>query len=271
LSAICDTYSSIANTWEGNRPIHIGVNDGEYTDEYDISTSRYYSSAPVNDLPESVSDEKDTLIFGTSKSGALQYGIALSRAHKLCVCSADEASMEACYHSLFGNLTLYSDRKIVFIDGEKGAFQSMADNFPSCQYINSVEALDIFIENLKPELNTRLEHEAARSIRLFIVIAEFNKFFDMISDGQAAFMRKLLHYIDSPEYGICFICGFNADGEKSNDSLFVTLVVNAGNYLICRNTYDKALSKIETLPFIHGVSASNCYVCLDGKADEIRW
>jgi len=271
LSAICATYSSMADTWEGNRPIHIGSCGEEYANEYEGASSLHYSPTPKNESPESVTDEKGTFIFGTSKTGVLQYGISLSRNNKLCICATDVVSMEGCYRTLLSNLTMYSDRKLVFIDSERGAFQNMLENFPSCQYIDNITAFDIFIENLKPELNARLEHEESRADQLFIVIAEFNEFFSMITDEQAAFMRKVFQYIDSPEYGICFICGFNADGEKNNDRLFMSLVVNAQNYLICQNTYEKAASKIETLPIIHGVSASNRYVCIEGKVAEIRW
>lgn len=269
LTAISAAYSAIAEKWNGYRPIHIGGNNEESSEENGLFLS--YSQIVRNESPESLSDNRGTFIFGTSKSGALQYGISLSQYNKVCVCAVDMDAMTGCYHRLLHNICMYSDRKLVFIDSESGKFESMAEHFPSCEYIKDGPSLDAFIESLRPELNARLENDEARLNQLFIVFAEFNEFFNMITDEQAAFMRKMIQYIDSPKYGICFICGFNTDGEKSNDRLYMSLVVNAQSFLICPQAYEKAISKIESLPTIHGFNASSQYVCIDGKVAEIRW
>ena len=93
----------------------------------------------------------------------------------------------------------------------------------------------------------------------------------MITNEQAAFMRKVFQYIDAPQYGIYFICGFNVNGAKNNDRLFMSLVVNAENYILCPNCYENASAKIETLPLVPDVKSHSCYFCLKEKNVEIRW
>ena len=149
--------------------------------------------------------------------------------------------------------------------------RNIVDECSSCQYISGATALDEFIEELKPELNARLEEPGRQHEQLFIVISEFNDFFDMITNEQAAFMRKVFQYIDAPQYGIYFICGFNVNGAKNNDRLFMSLVVNAENYILCPNCYENASAKIETLPLVPDVKSHSCYFCLKEKNVEIRW
>ena len=103
------------------------------------------------------------------------------------------------------NIAQYSNRRLVFIDDDNGTFRNIVDECSSCQYISGATALDEFIEELKPELNARLEEPGRQHEQLFIVISEFNDFFDMITNEQAAFMRKVFQYIDAPQYGIYFI------------------------------------------------------------------
>ena len=84
-------------------------------------------------------------------------------------------------------------------------------------------------------------------------------------------MRKVFQYIDDPKYGIYFICGFDVNGEKNNDRLFMSLIVNAENYVICGNSYEKASQKIESLMAIRNVRQDSSYLCLKDKSVEIRW
>ena len=93
----------------------------------------------------------------------------------------------------------------------------------------------------------------------------------MITNEQADFFRLVFRHINSPDYGICFICGFNVNANKNNDSLFMSLIVNAENYLICPDAYDRASEKIEKLPVIHEIKQSKYYLCIDEKTAEIRW
>ena len=210
-------------------------------------------------------------MLGTSKAGALTYGLTLTEDYKLCICANSTEQLTAFYRTVLSNAAQYSNRHLIFIDDDNKAFESVVDGYSACQYISGSTALDKFIEELKPELNARLEEPTKQHKQLFIVVSEFNNFFDMITNEQAAFMRKVFQYIDSPQYRICFLCGFNVNGEKNNDRLFMSLVVNAENYILCPDCYETASAKIETLPLISDVKSHNCYFCLKGKNVEIRW
>lgn len=272
LAVIEQEYSEAARGWSGGGTLKLGgepeTNDSVANVLY---RENYYSGVAKSDPPEAIYDDADSLILGSSPSGALQYGISLTGDYRLCVCAGRMSDMESCYRNILRNITDYSDRRLVFIDDEKGMFEYMSEDFPACRYIKDNTDLDTFIEELKPELNDRLEKEEARREKLFIIIAEFNRFFEMITDEQAAFMRKVLQYINSPEYGICFICGFDVSGNKNNDGLFMNLVVNAGNFLLCPDSYEDAASRIESLPVITDVKQGGCYICLKDKNTEIRW
>lgn len=199
------------------------------------------------------------------------YGISISDDYKVCACANDLEKLEGFYKATLSNMAQYGDRQIVFIDDNNGTFRKIMDECPGCRYINETSELDLFIDELKPQLNSRLENPNGHHEQLFIVISEFNAFFDMITDEQAAFMRKVFQYIDSPKYQICFMCGFDVNGDKNNDSLFMSLVVNAENYVLCPNSYELASAKIETLPLITDVKSHGCYFCLKEKNVEIRW
>ena len=103
------------------------------------------------------------------------------------------------------------------------------------------------------------------------MIGEFSTFFEMITDEQAAFMRKVLQYMNDPQYGICFLCGFSSSGAKSNDALFLSLVVRAEQYVLCPRCYQLAATKIETLPLLPNWKAQSCYFCQREQTAEIRW
>ncbi len=269
ITAISQNYSELAANWHGYTPIRIdGSTDGS-DDSYDVTS--YYSPAQRSNPPESIFDDNRNLVLGTSKSGALMYGILLSDDYKVCACADDLEKLEGFYKVTLCNMAQYSDRQIVFIDNNNGTFKNIADECPGCRYINEKSELDLFIDELKPQLNSRLENPNGQHEQLFIVISEFNAFFDMITDEQAAFMRKVFQYIDSPKYQICFMCGFDVNGSKSNDSLFMSLVVNAENYVLCPNSYALAAAKIETLPLITDAKSHGCYLCLKEKNVEIRW
>ena len=112
--------------------------------------------------------------------------------------------MKAFYKNALHRITQHSGRRIVFIDDDSRVFENTAEDCPSCRYISGVTELDAFIEELKPELNARLEEPDAEHEQLMIVLSEFNDIFKMMTDEQAAFMRKVFRYIDSPQYKICF-------------------------------------------------------------------
>lgn len=268
ISAICDKFSKIANYWRGELPIKIL---GEERDnEYGLPSFNPTNYSAKN-LPESISDERENLVLGSSKSGALKYGLVLSEHQKLGVLSNDDETMLKFYNSLLNHIVGFSSRRVVFIDDEKEIFKNVISPTTTCRYISSIVELDNFINELKPELNDRLELKEQCYEQLFIIIAEYSKFFDMITDEQAVFMRKVLQYINNPQYGIYFICGFNVNKDKNNDKLFMSLLVNAENYLICSNSYSTASTKIETLPIIPDIKLSDSYLCIKDKNVSIRW
>lgn len=268
-AVIIQNYSNLAACWQGYTPIPLSSSvDCSYASP--ISSSEY-SAVTVNNTPDPISEGKESLVLGTSKSGALLYGISLSDDYKVCICANGSEELNPFYQSVLTNLSLYSDRQIVFIDGEGGTFESISNEFSSCRYINDVKALDLFIDELKPQLNARLEDYSEPHQQIFIIISEFNSFFSMITDEQAAFMRKVLRYINTPQYQIYFVCGYDARKEKNNDSLFMSLVVNAENYILCPRSYEASSTKIETLPLISNVKPQSCYFCHKELNVETRW
>ena len=270
ITAISQRYCELAANWHGYTPIKLDGTTIDSSGSYE-ATASYYSPAPRSNPPESIFDDSRNLVLGTSKSGALIYGITLSEDYKVCVCSNDTEAMGAFYRTVLSAMTQYGNRHLVFIDDDDSTFRDIVDECPSCQYISGATAFDQFIEKLKPELNARLEAPSEQHDQIFIVVSEFNAFFNMITDEQAAFMRKVFQYIDDPQFAICFICGFNVNGDKNNDRLFMSLVVNAENYVLCPNCYDKASAKIETLPLVQDAKSHSCYFCLKEKNVEIRW
>lgn len=271
ITEITHKYCDIAAQWHGYTPITLDDGTPDETSKLYETPVSYYSAYPRSNPPESISDNSRNLVLGTSKSGALMYGMALSEEYKICVCANDHSQMRGFYNAILSNISQYSNRRFVFIDDDNGTFRSVLEEHPECQYISGTTALDTFIDTLKPELNLRLEKPDGQHEQLFVVISEFNTFFDMITDEQAAFLRKVFQYIDSPQYNICFVCGFNVNREKNNDRLFMSLIVNAGNYVLCPNCYENASAKIETLPLVSDVKSHSCYFCLGKKNVEIRW
>ena len=270
ITAITQKYSSIAAQWNGYTPATLSGDNNDLP-EYQETPVSYYPTYSRSNPPESISDHSRNLILGSSKSGALMYGIDLAENYKVCVCANDTLKMGEFYNAMLQTMTQYSNRRFVFVDDDNGTFRNVGEVHPECQYISGSTAFEVFIDSLKPELNLRLENPAEQHEQLFIIVSEFNAFFDMITNDQAAFMRKVFQYIDSPKYNICFVCGFNVNGDKNNDRLFMSLVVNAENYVLCPNCYELASAKIESLPLVSDVKSHSCYFCLKEKYVEIRW
>lgn len=271
ISEISREYGNLAKSWNGFMPAKLNEQTGNYGNNTDVISVSGYSATLTSNPPESIEEEKENLILGMSRSGVLRYGITLSEDYRVCICAENEGDLALYYQKLIKSIIQYSGRNLVFIDDDRETFKTVTETYPSCTYIRGRDSLDLFIEELKPELNNRLETPDEVHEELFIIIAEFNNFFKMISDEQAAFLRKVFRYIDSPQYKICFICGFDVRGEKNNDRLYMSLVVNAENYLICPGCYEQAVSKIETLPTIPDIKSHNAYFCLKEKNIEIRW
>lgn len=271
ISAICEKFSEIANNWNGELPIKISEADNPYYEEESARVNPPISNSAAKNFPPSITDARANLILGASKSGALNYGLILAENQKLGFLSRDNDFMLKYYEFLLKKISAFGDRQIIFIDNDKEFFKNATAENSLCEYINSVAELDAFINELKPELNARLETSENCAEQIFIIIAEYANFFNMITDEQAAFMRKVLQYINEPKYGIYFITGFNVDKDKNNDRLFMSLLVNAKNYLIAPGSYDTAATKIETLPTVPDVKANEFYFCAKDKNIALRW
>lgn len=267
ITAITQAYSLLAENWHGYRPVKLGEVEDAAGDSEEIIPLQIRKRNP----PESINDDSSTLILGASKTSLLLYGIKLSDSYKVCVCANENEMWENFYRVLLQSIARHGNRRVVFIDDYVGSFKGVAEETPVCRYISGVEALDVFIKELVPELNDRLENPGDHHDQLFIMIPEFNTFFDMITDKQADFMRKVISYINDPKYRIYFVCGYDVNGDKNNDRLFMEFVVNAENYILCPNSYGKASSKIETMPLITAANARDTYFCTKEKYIEIRW
>lgn len=275
IGRITEEYKELSDRWEGFKPRKL---EDDYFDNVDSKDStlescedRKYVPVSKNNPPDSIEDEIGNLILGKSKSRLLTYGITLSESHKVCVCADDEDTFKEFYNFALSQIDLYNNRLAIFVDDDSKSYENIVDEYQNCDYISGVTALNELIERLKPELNARLKDPNEDQKQIYIFISDFNRFFEMMTDEQAFFMRKMLKYINSPEYGIYFICGFNVNENKNNDSLFMSLVVKAENFIICPNSYKKALSQIESLPHISTAKSQEYYLCLKDKVVEIRW
>lgn len=267
ITAISQAYCNLAEAWHGYTPIKLGASEAESDDREEIQYLQRRKSNP----PESIADDPLNLILGTSKTSMLLYGISLPEDYKVCVCADGNDMLCAYYKGLLRNIARHSHRRIAFIDDSKGTYKNIAEECRICQYVSGETALDAFIDALKPELNARLDAPGNYHDQLFILIPEFNAFFDTITNEQADFMRKVVRYINDPKYGIYFVCGYDVCGSKSNDRLFMEFVVNAENYILCPNSYEKASSKVETIPLIPAAHTRGSYYCKKEKSIEIRW
>lgn len=277
--AIIRQFADIAANWSGPCAVKLLQEDDESVDSSTAGPSevpnvprKRASTLEVSmpKLPDVLEDAPENLILGVSKSGASQYGITLSGADHVCLCAKSIEDLAARHRNLLQSISSQENRSIVFFDSGNGAFHEITADIPGCKYVDDTQKIDAYIEELKPILNAKLENPSGGTEPLFIVVGEINQFFEMITDEQAAFFRKVLKYIDSPRYGIYFICGFDASGSKNNDRLFVSLVVNAKNYVFCPGSIPLVASKIETLSNLPEPTPAGCYVYIDGKLGEVR-
>jgi hypothetical protein len=92
----------------------------------------------------------------------------------------------------------------------------------------------------------------------------------MITDEQADMMRRITKFINEPKFGVYFICGFDDNKDKSNDRLFIDLVVNAENKLICSDSYKVGETKLEKFPIIRDIKRTETYFCHNEQYAKIR-
>ena len=206
-----------------------------------------------------------------SLSGAFSYGLALGKEYQFCVCAKGTESLYQYEQGLISQELVPQGRHFVYIGLNQQNRGEWKEICTSGRYLETLEELDAWNEELKPELNARLENPDEPFEEFFLIIPEFCRFFEAITDEQAAFMRKFIQYINSPCYHIYFICGFDVSAEKNNDRLFLSLVAKAGNYLLCPGCYEEASLKVETLPALPEANSRSSYLCLRGKSVEVRW
>jgi S-DNA-T family DNA segregation ATPase FtsK/SpoIIIE len=272
VSAIFEKYSEISKTWNGVLPVKLtntvqneNADNFNYESELSINNRPAVKSVP----PDMIDNDDDSLVVGSSVSGAALYGLNLTSDIKLVVCSDGDADLLKSYGLIIKDILSKTNRRVAFIDNENKRFREINNEFPLCKYISNNNELDSFFDEIRPELNERIEGNV--SSKLFIVISDFNAFFEMITDEQADLMRKITHHINSVKCGVYFICGFDSNGQKSNDRLFIDLIVNSENYLICPRSYNNAADKIESYPLLHAVRATDAYFCQNEKSVKIRW
>ena len=266
MAQMIQCYQQLNTSWKGQRPVSLEATMATSV-EVSPERNRAYSSGLV-DTVEPVDDNKENLVVGTSLSGALSYGISLESEFKLCICADGAEALCSRWKYLLRHVVQYSGRDVIFVDDESGTYREAVTAYPSCRYIHNVAELDVLIEDLKPILNERLENPCESHRELFLVFSEFNALFAMITDEQAAFLRKVIQYIAEPVYGIRFLCGFDVNGSKLNDRLFLALVVHAENYLLDAGSAGKAAERIEALPEpLDSSTGRTCFVCQSGAVE----
>ncbi len=271
LSAICAQYAALAAQWTGFRPAGLTPpSPSTSAEKKEADRQPRIAVQKAREAPPPICESDDSLILGTSLSGTLQYGISLREEYRLCLCADGLQGLAGCFATVLGSLSRQKNGSVVLLDSEERAMAGLARRYSFCRYLSTVQEIDGWIEELKPDLNRRLEEEKARSSRLFILTGEFHRLFSMITDEQAAFLRKVVQYMNDPQYGVCFLCGLDVSREKSNDRLFLELAVRAGNYLFAPGNFGKALTRIEGLPLAPDMETSSAVVCLRGKIAEIR-
>ncbi len=257
LNNIKALYKKIREEWKGRLPT--SINRKENIKENHNSD---YDDKIESNILEPIESNENSLILAESESGLLKYGLNLTEDFKLSLYMNKKEEFIKFYERIINNLDKHN-KKCLFID-IASSFEYFKDK-ESIVYVNNSKRLDKIIELLRPSLNDRLEKIDKNHEQIFIIIPEYSKFFETITDEQATFFRKLVHYINKPEYGIYFISGFDFTKERNNDSLFMTLFVHCKNSLIAPNAYNEVTKKVEYLPIIKEFKEDQYYFIKDDK------
>lgn len=273
LSNIVNEYQELKKNWNGALPVVIEEREA---DEEAPKQEVKLAAAPKNytvkqEQPKPIEGDVNNLVLAASKSGALRFGINLDEKFKTAILGDDIGDLRVYYSKIIKSISTAEGRHIVLIDDENKNFEDICANCGSCQYLSTVAEIDAFIEGVKSELNDRMDGTDKCKEKLFIIIPEFNSFFNMITNEQADFFRKIVKYINQPKYGLQFFTGYNVEGSKLMDRLFHELVVNAESYIICPGTYQVATEKLEKIPMIYNAKNNGAYFTLGTAVAEIRW
>ena len=274
LENIVEEYQELKHAWQGYMPIGIEESSNvapkaEEADKKNAPITRNYTIKQQQ--PKSVEGSEHILVLAASKSGALKFGIDLDEKFKTSVLADDIGDLRVYFAKIIASISTFDNRRIVFLDNELKHFEDICDAYDNCQYLSSVQDVNVFIGSIKAELNDRLDGTDKCKERLFIIIPEFNSFFNMITDEQADFVRKLAKYINQPKYGVQFFTGYNVQSDKLLDRSFHELIVNAQSSIVCPGAYEAAAEKLEKIPAIYGEKRNSAYFTIDDCVAEIRW
>lgn len=274
LENIVDEYQELKHAWQGYKPIAIDESSdvapkAEEDDKKTAPITRSY--AVKQQQPKSVEGSEHILVLAASKSGALKFGIDLDEKFKTSVLADDIGDLRVYFAKIIASISTFDNRRIVLLDNELKHFEDICDMHANCQYLSSVQDVNVFIGSIKAELNDRLDGTDKCKERLFIIIPEFNGFFNMITNEQADFVRKLVKYINQPKYGVQFFTGYNVQSDKLLDRSFHELIVNAQNSIVGPGAYEAAAEKLEKMPAIYGAKRNSAYFTIDDCVAEIRW
>lgn len=276
LTHIVEEYKAIKQGWKGVGPIVLEEATSQEPAATTTKVAPKAAPAPARNMtrqeaPASITAGANTLLLGASKSGAMRFGISLEEKYRTAVLGDDLGDLRQYYGKIIASISTQPDRKIVVLDDEKKNFEDICGSRENCQYLCTLEQIDGFINSIKEELNERLDGTEKCQERLFLIIPDFNRVFNMITNEQAAFLRKVVIHINQPKYGIQYITGYNVTDNKLNDRLFLELVVKAEAFIICPGAYQKAVEKLEKLPIIYQAKPNAAYFTLDKAVSEIRW
>ena len=263
-------YETISNTWSTNFQEKSFCETEQFADN-ELQNTKVMTQEHDNILAP-IDDIMGNLVLGESLlTNSCSYGISLEEDYKLCICANGDNNLKYYLSRLLSTINKYEKKKIIFFDDVLGKYQDITSPFDYVTYIKGEKEFESNIPSLKNELNSRLSDKNQCCVPLFIVVPEFNQFFNMITDEQAGLMRKIMQLFTSPAYKVVFICGFDTNGKKNNDRLYLELIVNSKNFIISPCCYDEALLNIETLPLIRNIENRKAYVCLKDKIGVIRW
>lgn len=273
-SNILQEYQLLKQQWHGVMPV--AIEDDCVATDYVQQGKSKVASITINhtirqNQPKAISNDEDNLVLAASKSGALKFGINLDEAYKTAVIADDVGDLRAYIAKIIASISSWENRRLVLIDSEQRDFENICYGYDNCDYLSSNEEIENFIENIRAELNERLEGTDMCNQKLFVIIPNFNSFFNMITDKQAEFWRKIVKYINLPRFGIQFITGYDVQANKLMDRIFQELIVNAQSYIICPGAIEQASKKLERLISIHNTKIDAAYFVIGDAVAEIRW
>lgn len=274
-SNIIQEYQLLKQQWHGVIPAAI-EHDCVAANDYVQHEKHKEDSIAINPItrqnhPKAVSSDENSLVLAASKLGALKFGIKLDEVYKTAVIADDVGDLRAYLAKIIASISSWENRRIVLIDSEQKAFEDICYGYDNCEYLSSNEEIESFIESIRAELNERLEGTNMCNQKLFVIIPDFNSFFNMITDEQADFWRKIVKYINLPKFGIQFVTGYDVRGNKLMDRIFQELIVNAQSYIICPNALEQASKKLERLILIPNAKDEAAYFVIGDAFAEIRW